>query len=181
LFSPEKYFASITSINIEWDLVRAGVETVFLDIDNTILRRDNHEVPFAVREWMAKAQEKGIKLCLLSNNFHQSVHVLAQELNLPIIAKAMKPLPFGYIRAMGLVGAQKETSVMVGDQLFTDVLGAHVVGMAAYLVCPLVEEDLKHTLLLRQVERIFLPDQLPEREPYVPAPEVLSSNSESSN
>ena len=51
---------------------------------------------------------------------------------------------------------------MIGDQLTTDILGAHLVGMRAYLVCPLVEVDLKHTLLLRNFERIFIADKEPE-------------------
>lgn len=55
---------------------------------------------------------------------------------------------------------------MVGDQLFTDVVGAHLIGMPAYLVAPLVDVDLKHTQLVRKVEGLFL------KEPG--APEVAS-------
>ena len=51
---------------------------------------------------------------------------------------------------------------MIGDQLSTDILGAHVVGMKAYLVCPLVEQDLKHTVFVRNIERIFIADKEPE-------------------
>ena len=51
---------------------------------------------------------------------------------------------------------------MIGDQLSTDIFGAHLLGMKAYLVCPLVEEDLKHTVFVRNIERIFIADQEPE-------------------
>ena len=59
----------------------------------------------------------------------------------------MKPLSSGFKRALALVEGSVEDSVMVGDQLFTDVVGAHLIGMPAYLVAPLVDVDLKHTQL----------------------------------
>ena len=52
--------------------------------------------------------------------------------------------------------------VMVGDQLFTDVVGAHLIGMPAYLVAPLVDVDLKHTQLVRKVEGLFLKEPAPQ-------------------
>ena len=51
---------------------------------------------------------------------------------------------------------------MIGDQISTDILGAHFIGMKAYLVCPLVEQDLKHTLFVRNIERMVIADQEPE-------------------
>lgn len=177
LFAPDKYFSSVTLIDVEWDLLRVHLNHVLLDIDNTLLRRDNHEVPLAVRQWLAKARQKGVKLCLLSNNFHDNVFELASELDLPIVAKAMKPLPFGYARAMKLIGGTRADTVMVGDQLFTDVVGAHALGITAYLVCPLVEEDLKHTLLLRRFEQVFLGDRVPDEEPRTGIEPVFDTES----
>ena len=52
---------------------------------------------------------------------------------------------------------------MIGDQLMTDVFGAHLVGLKCYLVLPLVEKDLIHTLVLRKVERLFLRNIQPEK------------------
>ena len=175
LFEPDRYFAAITSIDIEWDLLRLHLDHVLLDIDNTLLRRDNHEVPLSIRAWLAKARSKGVKLCLLSNNFHDAVFDLAEELDLPIVAKAMKPLPFGYERAMKLIGATKGDTVMVGDQLFTDIAGAHALGMKAYLVQPLVEEDLKHTLIMRRFERVLLGDSVPDDAPRSQAEPVFDT------
>lgn len=156
LFEPDRYYSSVASIDVEWDLARLHLSHAFLDVDNTLRRRDTGEVPLAVRSWLHQAHQKGIKLCLLSNNFHDDVYELAHELDLPIVAKAMKPLPFGFKRALRLLDATPEESVMIGDQLFTDVVGAHVVGMQAYLVRPLVDADLKHTLFLRRIEERLL-------------------------
>jgi hypothetical protein len=64
--------------------------------------------------------------------------------------------------AMHKLGAKRIETVVVGDQLLTDVLGAHAVGCKAYLVMPLVTQDLAHTQVLRNVERALLGTRRPE-------------------
>lgn len=164
LFAPEKQFSSVAAIDAEWDLLRLHLTHVLLDLDNTLRRRDNDEVPLEVRAWLTHVQQKGIKPCILSNNFHENVFAVARELDIPIVAKAMKPLGSGFKRALALVGGSVEDSVMVGDQLFTDVVGAHLIGMSAYLVAPLVDVDLKHTQLVRKVEGLFLKEPVPQSD-----------------
>lgn len=161
-FLPERYFSRLSRVDIAKDLLDAHLLYVLLDIDNTILRRDTHEVPRDIVAWLARAKEAGVSICLLSNNWHANVLELAQTLDLPIVAKALKPLPFGYLRALSKLGAKRKQIVVIGDQLLTDVAGAHLLGMRAYLLAPLVEQDLTHTLLLRNIERTLLKDAQPE-------------------
>lgn len=159
---PERYFSRISMIDIQKDIVDAGFSHVLLDIDNTILTRDTHEVPRDVSFWLSKARGAGLAFCLVSNNWHESVYELAGRLDLPIVAKAVKPLPPAFLLALKKIGAKRKDTVVIGDQLVTDVLGAHFLGMTAYMLQPLVEQDLKHTLLLRNVERAFMGDREPE-------------------
>lgn len=159
---PDRYFARISRIDIEHDLLDAGFRFVLLDVDNTILRRDTHEVPRDVGTWLARARDAGIGFCLVSNNWHEGVLRLANRLSLPIVAKAVKPLPPAFLAALGKLGAKRAETVVIGDQLVTDVLGAHVLGMKAYLLAPLVEQDLPHTLLLRNFERAVMGERQPE-------------------
>lgn len=161
-FSPDRYFSRVSRIDVDRDLLGRGLRFVFLDIDNTIRRRDNREVPIDVRAWIGRAREKGSVVCLLSNNCHADVYDLADELGLPIVAKAMKPLAFGFLRAMRMCGASASESVMVGDQICTDVVGAKLVGMKSYLIAPLVEQDLPHMAALRRAERKMMGDRIPE-------------------
>ena len=100
--------------------------------------------------------------CLVSNNWHEGVYQLANRLSLPIVAKAVKPLPPAFLMALGKIGATRDATVVIGDQLVTDVLGAHFLGMKAYLLAPLVEQDLPHTLLLRNFERLVMGERKPE-------------------
>ena len=103
-----------------------------------------------------------MSFCLLSNNWHADVYRFAGELEMPIVAKALKPLPPAFLAARRKIGGAAADTVVVGDQLATDVLGAHLTGMKAYMLQPLVEQDLPHTLLLRNVERAILGDRKPE-------------------
>lgn len=162
LLHADRYFSRISAIDIRADILGEGISAVLLDVDNTILSRADHMVPPDVVQWLAKLKNAGVDACLLSNNFHQHVFSLAHELDLPIVAKALKPLPQGYIKACRKLNVSRKDTVMIGDQLSTDILGAHLLGMKAYLVCPLVEEDLKHTVFVRNIERIFIADQEPE-------------------
>lgn len=160
--TPDRYFSRLSRIDIDRDLLARGYRFVLLDIDNTILTRDTHEVPRDVGRWLARAREAGISFCLVSNNWHESVYQLADRLSLPIVAKAVKPLPPAFLKALGKLGAKRSETVVIGDQLVTDVMGAHFLGMKAYLLVPLVEQDLPHTLLLRNLERAIMGDRKPE-------------------
>ena len=80
---------------------------MLLDVDNTILTRDTHEVPRDVGFWLAKARDAGITFCLVSNNWHEGVYQLANRLSLPIVAKAVKPLPPAFLMALRKLGAKR--------------------------------------------------------------------------
>ena len=113
-------------------------------------------MPSDVQAWLAKTRAAGVEFCLLSNNFHQNVFDLAERLDLPIVAKAMKPLPGGYLSALHAMKARARSTVVVGDQLFTDIIGAKALGIRTYLVAPLCEVDLPYMAAMRYVERAIV-------------------------
>ena len=159
---PDKYLYRITDIDIQKDIIDKGFKFILLDVDNTILTRDQSVVPKDVKAWLDKALNVGLKFCLISNDWHSNVIDLSKEINLPIVVKSLKPLPPAFFRAMKKIGAKKQQTLMIGDQLMTDVFGAHTVGLKCYLVKPLVEKDLIHTLILRKFENIILRNQKAE-------------------
>lgn len=177
LFEPDRYFSRLSKINIDTDLLACGYRFVLLDVDNTILSRADHSLPRDVGFWLGQARDAGIAFCLVSNNWHKSVRQLAHQLHLPLVAKAVKPLPPAFLCALRKLDAPRAQTLVIGDQLVTDVLGAHFLGMRAYLLAPLVEQDLPHTLMLRNVERALMGDRQPEgaatTSGFVP-PESLS-------
>lgn len=173
---PDKYFSRISHIDVQRDLLDCGFTHAMLDIDNTILARDTRTIPRDVAVWLSHARDAGIKFCLVSNSWQEDVFSIAERLELPIVVKSMKPLPHGYLMGMRKLGSTRKNTVMVGDQMLTDVLGAHLIGMKVYMVQPLVEQDLRHTLMLRNFERVVLADRA--TEPLTPACEQLLRSAE---
>ena len=165
LFEPDRYLSSLASIDIKHDLLGRGLTHVLLDIDNTVRSREDGQIPLPIQKWIAKAKAAGVEFCLLSNNWHGDVYAFAEELDMPIVAKACKPLPFAYGPAMRIVGGTREDTVAIGDQLITEVVGAHVVGLPAWLVQPLCDVDVKSTALSRAVERALMDARQPEPQP----------------
>ncbi len=167
LFVPDRYLSSLASIDIKHDLLERGFTHVLLDIDNTVRSREDGRIPPAIRMWLAKARTAGVEFCLLSNNWHADVRAFAEELEMPIVAKACKPLPFSYEPAMKKIGATASDTVAIGDQLITDVVGAHLAGIPAWLVMPLCEVDVKSTAFMRIVERAMIGTRQPEGATYM--------------
>ena len=140
--APDRFFDRISAIDAHADLLDRGLTCGLLDIDNTIRSRADRMVPPDVRAWLDGTRAAGVDLCLLSNNYHKNVPELAAELNLPYIYKALKPLH-----------AESRNTVVIGDQLGTDILGARLLGLHAYLVAPLASQDARYALLFRKMEQ----------------------------
>ncbi len=164
-FEPDRYFSSLATIHVHHDLLGCGLSHVLLDVDNTIRSRESYDVPAPVKAWLSRAREAGVEFCLLSNNWHGDIFSFAEELEMPIQAKAMKPLPFSYGAAMEAIGGTRTDTVAIGDQLLTDVLGAHLAGLPAWLVQPLSDVDIRTTALVRSVERMMIGTRQPEGVP----------------
>ncbi|MDA3936793.1 MAG: HAD hydrolase-like protein, partial [Actinomycetota bacterium] len=86
---------------------------------------------------------------------------VADELDMDLVAKAIKPLPFAFLIALGKIGVSRKHAAVIGDQLFTDVLGGSILGMTTILVAPLSKSDLPHTLILRRLEARILAGRRP--------------------
>lgn len=160
MLSPDFYFRSVNDIDL--DALRArGIDTLLVDLDNTLLPRDRAEIPDPSRRWIKSVAEKGFKLCLVSNNWHERVALVAEELEVELVAKAVKPLPFAFLVALRRMGSTRGSAAVVGDQMFTDVAGGKLLGMATVMVLPLSHSDLPHTLALRHLERVLLAGRQP--------------------
>ena len=156
LFSATRYVASLPLVDVD-GLVRDGVRLVLLDRDNTCVPRDAKVAPAEVTAWLDRARAAGLTLCMVSNNFHTShVSRTARELGVDFVDHAMKPLPVALLRAMRRAGVGPEATVMIGDQVYTDVAAGNLAGVRTILVRPQSRTDLWYTHIFRVFERLAL-------------------------
>jgi HAD superfamily phosphatase (TIGR01668 family) len=153
---PDLYCRAVTDIDVD-DLVRRGITALLIDLDNTLVPRNTIDAAPDVRAWMTLVRERGLKICIVSNNWHERVMDAEDSLGVPVVGKSTKPLPGGFRRGLRLLGATSSKAAVIGDQIFTDVLGGNLVGATTILVTPLVGgSDLPHTKVLRALERLVL-------------------------
>ncbi len=161
LLAPDRYYTSVEAIDLD-ALRRQGITALLVDLDNTLLPRDTNELTDQPKRWADRARGAGFSVCLVSNNWHERVHRVASELGFQLVPRALKPFPFGFRRAMRILGVAPEHTAVIGDQLFTDILGGKLVGATTVLVGPLSHADLPHTLFLRLIEARILSDREPD-------------------
>lgn len=160
MFAPDLYYTSVTAIDLA-GLRQNGVRHLLIDLDNTLMPRDTSALPMEVRTWVAALSVEGMTACLVSNNWHAHVAAVADDIGLPIVAKALKPFPSAFRKGLSVLGGTPAQAAVIGDQIFTDVLGGNLLGMTTVLVAPQSKSDLPHTLLLRRIERHVLGDRRP--------------------
>jgi len=153
---------------LELTLERLGelqLDALLLDVDCTLKRYRDREVSPEVLAWLDELRSAGIGLCLVSNGLGQRIGQLAEKLDLPFVAKAMKPLPFRLRAAVRKMDFPPTRTAMVGDQLFADVMAGRLAGLTAILVRPLhPEEEPWFTRLKRPAERLLLRWMKPTNE-----------------
>ena len=119
-------------------LARRGFKLLLADLDNTL-------VPYGVplpderlKLWRDDLANHGVALFILSNNRHEDrPRVFAEGLNVPYIGRAGKPKTPSFFQAMERMGVAKEQTAIVGDQVFTGVLGGNRAGVSTILVQPI--------------------------------------------
>ena len=156
LFFPTLYRRRITDVTAE-DLRNLGVKGILLDVDNTLTIHDAPDLTDSVKEWLQHMKDSSYALIIVSNNNAQRVAPFAEKIGLPFYALARKPLPFGYRSAAKQLGVDVKQCVAIGDQIFTDILGANLSGMNSILLEPIQPEvDQKFIVFKRKIERPLL-------------------------
>ena len=136
LFFPTLYRRRITDVTAE-DLRRLGAKAVLLDVDNTLTTHDAPDLTDEVKAWLAQRQADGFTLLIVSNNSADRVAPFSEKIGLSYYAHARKPLPFGFRAAAKQAGVCRKECVVIGDQLFTDMLGANLAGIPSILLEPI--------------------------------------------
>lgn len=151
---PDKYVKSTYEINFE-QLYEQGFRGILFDIDNTLVP---HGAPADARaiKLFQKLHTMGFKTCLISNNKEPRVKSFCEQVDSLYIYKAGKPLPKGYLEGIRRMGTKTENTLFVGDQIFTDVLGAKRANLYTIMVSPIHPKEEIQIVLKRYLEKIVL-------------------------
>ncbi|MBC7318051.1 YqeG family HAD IIIA-type phosphatase [Candidatus Bipolaricaulota bacterium] len=135
-----------------------GIRVLLFDLDNTLCLWRTGEFPRATAAFLRKLQGQGFKIAVLTNARlpkDSPVRTALADLGIPLVERARKPLPWGFKRALNLLGAKPGDAAVIGDQLLTDVLGGKLLGLYTVLVPPLSGREARRTKVNRVLERLL--------------------------
>ena len=148
---PNENFNNVREITIDF-LRKNKINALILDVDNTLIDYDKNLSEETIK-WAEQLKEQGIKLYILSNsNKKEKVKTVAEKLKIEYEYFGKKPLKTGFKKVQKKLQEKSENIGVVGDQIFTDVLGGNICKMFTILVEPIAEKDIWLTLLKRPIE-----------------------------
>ncbi len=152
---PKAYLKNVKEITIEF-LRNNNIKALILDVDNTLIDF-NKKMLDNVEKWCEELKLQGIKICILSNSDKkEKVEMVANKLKIPYIYFGMKPFKRGFKKALKILEEENKNTAVVGDQIFTDVIGANRCKMFSILVEPIDKKDLLITKIKRPIENFII-------------------------
>lgn len=139
LLHPTLALGRVTEITKEL-LDSLGVSALILDADNTLTTHNNPQPAESVMDWLHIMKESAVSLVIVSNNNDRRIRPFARQLELDYTAMACKPLTIGFTRTAKKLGLPPGRIAVVGDQIFTDILGGNLFGAVTILVEPMLKE-----------------------------------------
>ncbi len=154
-FLPKDYKRSIFEITPEY-LQERNIKGIITDLDNTLVEWYRPEATPEIIEWYKRMQKNGISVMIVSNNKKKRVSGFAKPHGIPYLYDAQKPRSKSFKKALDLMGLDIDETVVIGDQLLTDIWGGNRQGFHTILVAPVAKTDAIWTKLNRRIERWIL-------------------------
>lgn len=151
---PTAFAPSITTVSADY-LRHSRIDTVLLDIDNTIIDPFLDELEPSMIAFLHSWMAAGIHIVITSNSNHQRVRYIADQLKVPYLYHTGKPMIRRFQKFQQAQGMNLTHAVVIGDQLLTDAWFAHRLKVPAIIVEPLVPHDLVKTRPNRFIDRLI--------------------------
>lgn len=155
LLLPTAMFRRVSCITPEY-LRAHGIRALILDVDNTLAPHGSQDLPADVSAWLDEMRAAGVRMTIASNNMPGRVAPFARRVGLAYQAFCCKPLPLGLWRACRAMGVPRSAAALVGDQIFTDTLGANLYGIPMLLVTPMHQDTKPSIRFKRTLEKPIL-------------------------
>ncbi|MEQ8236280.1 MAG: YqeG family HAD IIIA-type phosphatase [Syntrophomonadaceae bacterium] len=153
LLQPRDYADSVLELPLE-ELRRKHINAFIFDLDNTITEWNSHHIDDQIEAWFGNLLGQGFQACILSNNGEQRIKSVADRLGIPFIHRAAKPRRRAFRRALYIMGVTAAQTAVVGDQIFTDILGGNRAGLYTILVKPIASREFIGTKINRLLEKM---------------------------
>jgi len=155
IFLPKLFVESVYDIDLAL-LKENNIKGLILDVDNTLVAQYVATPDDKLISWINNLKENNIKMCIVSNGSPKRVKVFNKDLNLHVISKARKPSKKGFLKALEIMDLGTNEVAVVGDQLFTDMLGGNRLNMFTILVKMIDPREEFFVHLKRYLERAVL-------------------------
>lgn len=157
MLTPDYYYNSVFEIPYK-RLHEKKIRGLIFDVDNTLTPFHQKLPPAKVVALMKHLQKMGFEICLLTNNTTTRLNGFNAEMKLNGIANGLKPFTRGIRRAMSIMGTAKAETVIIGDQLLSDIWGGKNAGITTIMVKPITEKDFFFVRFKRIIENFMLRD-----------------------
>lgn len=152
---PDEMYPTFRDVTPE-HLLSLGIKYIFSDIDNTLATYDDPTPPEDVAEWCRGMNDAGIQIAFVSNNNEERVSLFNRDFGYVAYSKAGKPLTGKLKRAMADLGATRENSVLLGDQLLTDAAAGNRAGLYVIIVPPIKDKTSAFFRFKRWIEKPYV-------------------------
>ncbi|KNZ70677.1 HAD superfamily phosphatase [Thermincola ferriacetica] len=152
---PNLYVPSVNKIDLD-KLKLYGIKALIFDLDNTLLPWRERKYSLLLEETIKRFTDCGFAVCIVSNARDSRVKNMFASMGIPAIIKAGKPRKKAFRKALHILKTRPDETAVIGDQLFTDVLGGNRMGLFTILVLPISRREFLGTRLARRVEKPIL-------------------------
>ncbi len=156
ILKPKVYINSVYNIDLRKLKKTKKIKGIIVDLDNTLVAWGQKEVSQKTIDWVKEAKRLGFKICIVSNTNSKRVAEFAKIFNIPYHSKYFKPFSIAFNNGLKILDTKKSETVVIGDQIFTDIWGGNRLKLLTILVVPIVKKDSIGTFLHRNLEKIFI-------------------------
>ena len=156
ILKPKVYVNSVYNIDLKKLKKIKKIKGIIVDLDNTLVAWGRKEICQKIIDWVKEAKRLDFKLCIVSNTNSKRVAEFAKIFNIPYHSKYFKPFSIAFNNGLKILDTKKSETVVIGDQIFTDICGGNIAKLLTILVVPIVKKDSMGTFLHRNFENIII-------------------------
>jgi len=156
ILKPNIYVNSIYNINLDKLSKTKKIKGIIIDLDNTLVAWGSNEIDSRIIDWIKDAKKLNMKLCILSNSRSKRANNFSQIFDIHYFSGSIKPFNGSFIKALDFLGTENNDTIVIGDQIFTDIWGGNRLKLFTILVAPITKRDFIGTFFQRILEKIIL-------------------------